>query len=243
MGERTLLLVNPAAGKRHAEDGGARAERARVRPDPRRGPADWDVPGYSSPEDFLWYESRVFPGIEGLPVAIMCTYDAAQLPAPALLYGALETHSHTMINGVASENPSFLPADRFLKTRLIHLPWLEPDEQRRVNSAWEDRPARGRRTEPDRAEDRDADEEGEDPEQERGVMDVGAVVPNALRLLLLLHRLRDGGEEFLVRLRLAEPLQQELRAFDLTDSREHLPQEDHLPHDLGREQHLLAACA
>lgn len=108
------------------------------------GPAAWDVPGYSAPEDFLWYESRVFPGIEGLPVAIMCTYDAAQLPAAALLYGALETHSHTMINGVVSENPSFLPADRFLKTRLIHLPWLEPDEQRRdVNSAWEDRPERG----------------------------------------------------------------------------------------------------
>ena len=35
-------------------------------------------------------------------------------------------------------------ADRYLKTRLIHLPWLEPDEQRRdVNSAWEDRPERG----------------------------------------------------------------------------------------------------
>ncbi len=99
------------------------------------GPAAWDVPGYAAPEDFLWYESRVLPGIEGLPAAIMCTYDAAQLPAPALLYGALETHSHTMIDGVVAESPSFLPADRYLKTRLIHLPWLEPAELRREVSS------------------------------------------------------------------------------------------------------------
>jgi MEDS: MEthanogen/methylotroph, DcmR Sensory domain len=111
------------------------------------GPAAWDAIGYSLPEDFLWYESRVLPGIEGLPVAIMCTYDAAQLPAAALIYGALETHSHTMINGVVSQSPSFLPADRYLKTRLIHLPWLEPDEPRRdINSASEERPAHGRRS-------------------------------------------------------------------------------------------------
>ena len=95
----------------------------------------------------------------------------------------------------------------------------------------------------DKAEDREADEKGEDPEQERGVPDVGAVVPNLLRGLFLLHRLCDGGEELLVRLGLAEPLQQELGAFDLTDCREHLSQQDDLTHDLRREQHLLAACA
>jgi hypothetical protein len=98
-------------------------------------------------------------------------------------------------------------------------------------------------TESDEAEDRDTDQEGEDPEQERRVADVGAVVPNALRLLLLLHRLRDGGEELLVRLGLAESLQQQLGTFDLTHGREHLSQQNDLPHDLGREQHLLAACA
>jgi hypothetical protein len=93
------------------------------------GPAAWNVDGYSAPEDFLWYESRVLPGIEGLPVAIMCTYDAAELPAPALLYGALETHTHTLIHGVVSENPTFVPAERYLKTRLINLPWLrEPED-------------------------------------------------------------------------------------------------------------------
>jgi hypothetical protein len=91
------------------------------------GPAAWNARGYAAPEDFLWYESRVLPGVEGLGVAIMCTYDAAQLPASALLYGALETHSQTMIDGVMSASPSFIPADRYLKTRLIHLPWLEPE--------------------------------------------------------------------------------------------------------------------
>ena len=92
------------------------------------GPAAWDVPGYSAPEDFLWYESRILPAIEGLPVAIMCTYDAAALPGPALVYGALETHTHTVINGVVSESPAFVPADRYLQSRLIHLPWLESRE-------------------------------------------------------------------------------------------------------------------
>ena len=95
----------------------------------------------------------------------------------------------------------------------------------------------------DKAEHGETDEKGEDPEQERGVPDVGAVVPNPLRLLFLLHRLRDGGEELLVRLGLAETLQQELGAFDLTDCREHLSQQDDLTHDFRREQHLLAACA
>ena len=110
------------------------------------GPAAWDVPGYAAPEDFLWYESRVLPGIEGLPVTIMCTYDAARLPASALLYGAFETHTHTLIDGVFSESPSFLSADTYLTTRLIHLPWLEPNRGRDVSSTWEDRPARGRRS-------------------------------------------------------------------------------------------------
>ena len=75
----------------------------------------------------------------------------------------------------------------------------------------------------DESEDRDTNEEGEDPEQERAVADVGAVVPNLFRLLFLLHRLRDGGEELLVRLRLAESLQEELGTLDLPHSREHLP--------------------
>ena len=90
------------------------------------GPAAWGAPGYSAPEDFLWYESRILPGIEGLDAAIMCTYDAARLPGAALLYGALETHSHTMIEEALYESPLFMPADRYLKARLLNLPWLEP---------------------------------------------------------------------------------------------------------------------
>jgi hypothetical protein len=61
--------------------------------------------------------------------------------------------------------------------------------------------------ESDKSEDRETDEESEDPKQERAISDLGAVVPNPLRFLLLLHRLCDGGEELLVRLGLAETLQ------------------------------------
>ena len=109
------------------------------------GPAAWGVIGYAAPEDFLWYESRILPGIEGLNAAVMCTYDAARLPARALVYGALETHTHTMIGGVLSESSSFMPADRYLRTRLIHLPWLEPGDER-VTPPSEDRPERGQRS-------------------------------------------------------------------------------------------------
>jgi hypothetical protein len=111
------------------------------------GPAAWGVIGYAAPEDFLWYESRVLPGIEDLQaVAVMCTYDAARLPARALVYGALETHTHTIINGVLSESPSFLPADSYLKTRLIHLPWLEPGEERPVMETSEAHPGHAPRS-------------------------------------------------------------------------------------------------
>lgn len=111
------------------------------------GPAAWGVIGYAAPEDFLWYESRVLPGIEDLQaVAVMCTYDAARLPARAIVYGALETHTHTIIDGVLSASPSFMSADRYLKTRLIHLPWLEPGEERPVTETSEEHPGRGRRS-------------------------------------------------------------------------------------------------
>jgi hypothetical protein len=111
------------------------------------GPADWDVPGYSAPEDFLWYEARIVPAVQDFPVVVMCMYDAARLPAAAFLYGALETHTHTLINGVLAENPSFLPFDRYLAERLIHLPWLEPaDERRDVTPPLEDDRGHGRRS-------------------------------------------------------------------------------------------------
>jgi hypothetical protein len=111
------------------------------------GPADWDVPGYAAPEDFLWYESRIVPAIQGFRVVVMCLYDAARLPAAAFLYGALETHTHTLINGVLSENPSYVPFDRYLTERLIHLPWLEPGQERGdVTPPSEDRRGRARRS-------------------------------------------------------------------------------------------------
>jgi hypothetical protein len=72
-------------------------------------------------------------------------------------------------------------------------------------------------TETNKAEDREADQEGEYPKKERRVPYVGAVVLDLFRGLFLFHRLRDRGEELLVRLGLAQTLQQELGAFDLTD--------------------------
>jgi hypothetical protein len=102
--------------------------------------------GYAVPEDFLWYESRILPGIENFPAAaVLCSYDAARLPAQALVYGALETHTHILIDGVLSESSAFMPADIYLKTRLVHLPWLEPGEPD-VTLASEARPKRARRS-------------------------------------------------------------------------------------------------
>jgi hypothetical protein len=87
----------------------------------------WDVPSFPPPEDFLWFESKVNEVIADFRVIAVCPYDVAQVPARAIAYGALETHPLVLSGGVLSENRQFIAPDRYVRERLLRLPWLQEE--------------------------------------------------------------------------------------------------------------------
>ncbi|MDQ2914538.1 MAG: MEDS domain-containing protein [Chloroflexota bacterium] len=87
----------------------------------------WNVPSFPPPEDFLWFESKLTELLAGFPVIALCPYDVAGLPARAIAYGALETHPFVLSDGALRENPQFIPHERYLRERLLRLPWLEEE--------------------------------------------------------------------------------------------------------------------
>ena len=88
----------------------------------------WNVPHFPPPEDFLWFESKMNEVMAGFPVVGLCPYDLGRIPVRAVAYGALETHPFVMSDGVLRDNPQFIPPDRYLRERLLGLPWLESEE-------------------------------------------------------------------------------------------------------------------
>ncbi len=87
----------------------------------------WNVPRFPPPEDFLWFESKMNEVIAELPVVGLCPYDLGRIPARAIAYGALETHPLVLSHGLLRQNPQFIPPDRYLRERLLRLPWLEDE--------------------------------------------------------------------------------------------------------------------
>jgi hypothetical protein len=87
----------------------------------------WNAPAFPPPEDFLWFESKVNEFLSEFPAIGLCPYDLAQLPARAIAYGALETHPLVLCGGVLRQNPQFIPPDRYLRERLLQLPWLQDE--------------------------------------------------------------------------------------------------------------------
>jgi DcmR-like sensory protein len=85
----------------------------------------WDVPTFPPPEDFLWFESKLNELISDFRVIALCPYDVAYMPARAIAYGGLETHPFVLSGGVLRENPQFIPPNRYLRERLLRLPWLQ----------------------------------------------------------------------------------------------------------------------
>ena len=85
----------------------------------------WDAPAFPPPEDFLWFESKLNEILSGFPVMGLCPYDLGRMPARAIAYGALETHPLVLSGGVLRENPQFIAPDRYLRDRLVGLPWLQ----------------------------------------------------------------------------------------------------------------------
>jgi hypothetical protein len=84
----------------------------------------WNVPEFPPPEDFLWFESRLNEVLGDFPVACLCPYDVALMPAKAIAYGALEAHPFVLSDGTLRRNPQFMPPDRYMRERLLRLPWL-----------------------------------------------------------------------------------------------------------------------
>ena len=52
---------------------------------------------------------------------------AAIVLAGTIAYGALETHPLVLSHGLLRQNPQFIPPDRYLRERLLRLPWLEDE--------------------------------------------------------------------------------------------------------------------
>ena len=88
----------------------------------------WNVRNFPPPEDFLWFESKMNEVMADFPVVGLCPYDLGRIPVRAVAYGALETHPFVMSDGVLRDNPQFIPPDRYLRERLLGLPWLESEE-------------------------------------------------------------------------------------------------------------------
>jgi len=87
----------------------------------------WNAPDFPPPEDFLWFESKLNEVISGFPVIGLCPYDLARMPARAIVYGALETHPFVLSGGALRQNPQFMAPDRYLRERLLTLPWLQDE--------------------------------------------------------------------------------------------------------------------
>jgi hypothetical protein len=85
----------------------------------------WNAPDFPPPEDFLWFESKLNELLSEFPVIALCPYDVERMPARAVAYGALETHPFLLSDGALRENPQFIPFDRYLRDRLLRLPWLQ----------------------------------------------------------------------------------------------------------------------
>jgi hypothetical protein len=87
----------------------------------------WNVSMFPPPEDFLWFESKLNEAISAFPVIVLCPYDVGRLPARAIAYGALETHPLVLSGGLLRENPHFMAPERYLRERLLRLPWLQDE--------------------------------------------------------------------------------------------------------------------
>lgn len=88
------------------------------------GVVAWNAPDFPPPEDFLWFESKLNEILPGFPVIGLCPYDLAGMPARAIAYGALEAHPFLLSAGALRQNPQFISTDRYLRDRLLGLPWL-----------------------------------------------------------------------------------------------------------------------
>jgi hypothetical protein len=57
---------------------------------------------------------------------LFCAYDLTRMPGDALIYGGIETHPLIYLGGQLSANPQRVEPERYMTSRLLRLPWLQP---------------------------------------------------------------------------------------------------------------------
>lgn len=82
-------------------------------------------PGFPPTEDYFWAESRVNIRLTETQV-VLCAYDLSQLPDPALIHGALETHPSVVIGGRFTESPAYLAPADYMRSLLFDISSSRP---------------------------------------------------------------------------------------------------------------------
>jgi hypothetical protein len=74
----------------------------------------WQSPGWPDDRTLLEFEAHVNEVVTAYPAVIVCTYGVPTLPGPSLIYGGLQAHPISIIQGrVVRESPFYLrPAER-----------------------------------------------------------------------------------------------------------------------------------
>jgi hypothetical protein len=83
----------------------------------------WGAPGWPPPEDLMWLDSRMDAALAMLSVTLICTFDAARLPARGLFYET-EIHRYVSYGDAVFMNPLYVGLDEWLSSHLPKLPWL-----------------------------------------------------------------------------------------------------------------------
>jgi hypothetical protein len=76
----------------------------------------WGQPGWPADRDLLEFEAKVNYAVTNYPALIICTYEVPSLPGTSLIYGGLQTHTVTMLDGgPARANPHYAPPATFIE--------------------------------------------------------------------------------------------------------------------------------
>lgn len=76
----------------------------------------WGQPGWPADRDLLEFEAKVNYAVTRYPAVIICTYGVPSLPGTSLIYGGLQTHAITILDGEAARpNPHYVPPAPFIE--------------------------------------------------------------------------------------------------------------------------------
>lgn len=78
------------------------------------GNMEWALENCPGVKDVIEYESKLHPLLLQYPDPVICCYDVSQYPAESIIE-ILRVHQVAAVCGIVSENPYFIPPDRYLQ--------------------------------------------------------------------------------------------------------------------------------